>query len=61
MVLFGHCFGVMLHGLIMQKPKIKFKINAQSVGSPKQQHVITNNNTHHICVVPACLWARCSG
>jgi uncharacterized membrane protein len=32
MVLFGHCFGVMLHGLIMQKPKIEFKINARSVG-----------------------------
>lgn len=31
MVLFGHCFGVMLHGLIMQKQTVSFKINWKHV------------------------------
>lgn len=31
MVLFGHCCGVILHGLIMQKPTIEFKINVWHV------------------------------
>lgn len=30
-VRFSHCFGVMLYGLIMQKPKVSFKISAWTI------------------------------